>query len=193
MLFANRLADVTDWFMSGLLNNGYDDNNDDDEDEDDDNDHSSLLQHACGLCCIIWQKCDINLSLWWMFVVWFEHEKKALALRVKLCSPPPSLPPSLFIYSPYSAHYLPVAVTGRAVARRDARSVQCAALTAERLGLSPAISSCRALECRAAARALPRGRSSTWSRSSGSDGGGSVTPRSLRLTPRRWETTSPGG
>lgn len=86
-----------------------------------------------------------------------------------------------------------VAVNGRAVAKRDAREEQRAAFTVKRHGIVPAISSSWALECRAVARALPRGRSSMWNRSSGSDGGGSVTPRFLRLPPRHSETTSARG
>lgn len=44
MLFANRLADVRDWFISGLLSNGYDDN--DDEDEDDNYNPHTLEQNS---------------------------------------------------------------------------------------------------------------------------------------------------
>lgn len=146
---------------------------------------------ACTAFIYLAEKNDINLSLWRMFVVWFVHEN-ALALTLKL-SLALFLSLSLSPYTPlYTAHHLQSRLTG--VRLPGETHVQYSvALTAEQHGLSPAISSCRALECRVAARALPRGRSSMWSRSSGFDGGGLVTPLSLRLTLRRWETTSLGG
>lgn len=73
-----------------------------------------------------------------------------------------SLPFSLSPPSPYTPLYSAHCLQSRLPGVRlpgETRSVQCAALPAELLGLSPPFPPCRAPGCRAAARALPRGRS----------------------------------